>query len=97
MWSDKEEEIKCKVGGCSNIKIIAFGLCSKHYQHERYLKLHPKIKQKTKVKKIRKKRYCIEDNCYGIHFAKGMCKIHYSRYYTVKRMIEDLKDDNNDM
>lgn len=71
-WGEPEDK-QCSVKGCES-KVIAKGLCSKHYQATRY-------------KKSKETIYCKSDNCYGKQYAKGFCRHHYNEDYRIKVII----------
>lgn len=72
MWSD-DQIVECKRKGC-NSKVIAKGLCSKHYQKQRFLKAN-------------KKKYCESYNCYAEAKIKGLCKHHYNVFVYDKKYL----------
>lgn len=66
----------CKIDGCECIA-ISRGLCSKHYQHQRY---HGEIARKNERAK------CSVEGCEKPSHAKGVCINHYMQLWRKKEV-----------
>ena len=87
--SGRRKGATCSAHGC-NKPARAKGLCSKHYQRDRYAEKHPDASKRIRTKKaprkkirkavIRSKGTCSVKNCGKPARAKGLCAKHFMEW-----------------
>ncbi|MEC2463828.1 hypothetical protein P9X10_02775 [Bacillus cereus] len=71
----------CKVEDCTNHKIVARGLCSKHYT--RFMR-HGTCELVTEINSV-KGKLCEIDGCSQSQKSKGYCDYHYFKLWQKKK------------
>jgi len=92
--SRKRKGAKCSARGC-NKPARAKGLCSKHYQRQRYAEKHPNAPKRVRVKKVARKKtrktavrskgICSVKDCGKPARAKGLCAKHFMEWVRSKK------------
>ena len=92
--SGKRKGARCSARGC-NKPARAKGLCSKHYQRQRYAEKHPNAPKRVRVKKaprkkmrksvVRSKGICSVKDCGKPARAKGLCAKHFMEWVRSKK------------
>jgi hypothetical protein len=92
--SGKRKGEKCSEYGC-NKPARAKGLCSKHYQRQRYAEKHPGAPKRVRVKKVprqkikravsRNKGTCSVKDCGKPARARGLCAKHFMEWVRSKK------------
>ncbi len=94
--SGKRKGAKCSARGC-NKPARAKGLCSKHYQRQRYAEKHPNAPKRVRVKKATRKKtrkavartrskgICSVKDCGKPARAKGLCAKHFMEWVRSKK------------
>jgi hypothetical protein len=92
--SRKRKGARCSARGC-NKPARAKGLCSKHYQRQRYADKHPHASKRVRVKKVSRKKVrkaairskgtCSVKDCGKPARAKGLCAKHFMEWVRSKK------------
>jgi hypothetical protein len=77
----------CKIKDCEKTSASEMGLCFSHYQMYRsYVRKGLTEIEAIEVLNLLPRRYkrvcdktCTQDNCDKPHYAKGLCRVHYTR------------------